>query len=59
MYSLYGVTVQQVTVMHSSSIQHLFLVILQSIGIIVIKVKKQGWSSTPADILGQVFFPLV
>jgi len=24
---------------------------LQSIGIIVIKVKKQGWSPTPADIL--------
>ena len=27
------------------------LVILQLIGIIVIKSKKQGWSPTPADIL--------
>ena len=26
--------------------------ILQSIGIIVIKVRKLGWSSTPADIDG-------
>ena len=24
---------------------------LQSIGIIVIKVRKQGWSPTPADII--------
>ena len=60
MYSVYGLAVQQVTVMHSSSIQHLFLVILQSIGIIVIEVKKQGWLSTPADFLGQVLsFALV
>ena len=27
-------------------------VILQSIGIVVIKNKKQGWSPTPAGILG-------
>jgi len=27
------------------------LVISQSIGIIVIKVRKQGWSPTPVDIL--------
>ena len=27
------------------------LAILQLIGIIVIKVRKQGWSPTPADIL--------
>ena len=27
------------------------LIILQSIGIIVIKVRKQRWSPTPADIL--------
>ena len=54
MYSGYGVAVQ-VTVMqqqHPTFISKPKLVILQLIGI---KVKKQGWLSTPADILRQVF----